>query len=110
MGVLEYAGVGMQCVKMTEKGNFCVFLLVIIFLVHQQEFSVDLYMGQFWRDPRLGFGLNQTIILSGDATNKLWVPDTFIINSIDTKIHKLVSINKKAWVHLANGTIMLVLR
>ncbi|XP_068708405.1 gamma-aminobutyric acid receptor subunit beta-like [Montipora foliosa] len=74
------------------------------------EFSIDLYMGQFWQDPRLGFGVNQTIILSGDATDKLWVPDTFIINSIDTKIHKLVSINKKAWVHLENGTIMLVLR
>jgi len=74
------------------------------------EFSVDLYMGQFWRDPRLGFGLNKTIILSGDATNKLWLPDTFIINSIDTKIHQLVAVNKKAWVHLGNGTIMLVLR
>ena len=67
-------------------------------------------MGQFWRDPRLGFGLNKTIILSGDATNKLWLPDTFIINSIDTKIHQLVAVNKKAWVHLGNGTIMLVLR
>lgn len=75
-----------------------------------KEFSVDLYMGQFWQDPRLGFGINQSIILSGDATDKLWVPDTFIINSIDTKIHKLVSINKKAWIHLQNGTIMLVLR
>jgi len=67
-------------------------------------------MGQFWRDPRLGFGLNKTIILSGDATDKLWLPDTFIINSIDTKIHQLVAVNKKAWVHLGNGTIMLVLR
>ncbi|XP_074612126.1 gamma-aminobutyric acid receptor subunit beta-2-like [Acropora palmata] len=76
----------------------------------QMEFSVDLYMAQFWQDPRLGFDINQTIILSGDATDKLWVPDTFIINSIDTKIHKLVSINKKAWIHLQNGTIMLVLR
>lgn len=74
------------------------------------EFSVDLYMGQFWRDPRLGFGLNKTIILSGDATDKLWVPDTFIVNSIDTKIHQLIAVNKKAWVHLGNGTIMLVLR
>ena len=69
-----------------------------------------MYMGQFWRDPRLGFGLNQTIILSGEATEKLWVPDTFIVNSIDTKIHKLIAINKKAWIHLGNGTVMLVLR
>ncbi|CAH3147529.1 unnamed protein product, partial [Porites lobata] len=76
----------------------------------KMEFSVDLYMGQFWQDPRLGFGLNQTIILSGEATEKLWVPDTFIVNSIDTKIHKLIAINKKAWIHLGNGTIMLVLR
>lgn len=42
--------------------------------------------------------------------DKFWVLDIFIINLIDIKIYKLVLINKKVWVYLENGIIMLVLR
>ena len=75
-----------------------------------QAFSLDLYLGHFWRDPRLAFGLNRTIILGGEAIEKLWVPDTFFINSVDTKIHKMMFSNKKIWINLINGTMMLSAR
>jgi len=74
------------------------------------DFEVDLYLGQFWQDPRLAFGINRTIILGGAACEKFWLPDTFFVNSIDTRIHKMVFANKKIWINLINGTMMLSAR
>lgn len=75
-----------------------------------QDFEVDLYLGQFWQDPRLAFGINRTIILGGMACEKFWLPDTFFVNSIDTRIHRMVFANKKIWINLINGTMMLSAR
>jgi hypothetical protein len=75
-----------------------------------QEYSVDMYLGQFWQDPRLAFGLNKTIILGGEASEKLWVPDTFFVNSIESKIQTMMFTNKKVWISLKNGTMMLSAR
>lgn len=74
------------------------------------DFEVDLYLGQFWQDPRLAFGINRTIILGGAACEKFWLPDTFFVNSIDTRIHRMVFANKKVWINLINGTMMLSAR
>ena len=78
--------------------------------LHFQDFEVDLYLGQFWQDPRLAFGINRTIILGGMACEKFWLPDTFFVNSIDTRIHRMVFANKKIWINLINGTMMLSAR
>lgn len=75
-----------------------------------QDFEVDLYLGQFWQDPRLAFGINKTIILGGASCEKFWLPDTFFVNSIDTRIHKMVFSNKKVWINLINGSMMLSAR
>lgn len=75
-----------------------------------QDFEVDLYLGQFWQDPRLAFGINRTIILGGIACEKFWLPDTFFVNSIDTRIHRMVFANKKIWINLINGSMMLSAR
>ena len=69
-----------------------------------------MYLGQFWTEPRLAFGINRSIILSGDSSEKLWVPDTFFCNSIDTKIHTLIFSNKKVWINLVDGEVMLSAR
>ncbi|XP_068711324.1 gamma-aminobutyric acid receptor subunit beta-3-like isoform X2 [Montipora foliosa] len=74
------------------------------------DFEVDLYLGQFWQDPRLAFGINRTIILGGASCEKLWLPDTFFVNSIDTRIRKMVFSNKKVWIDLSNGSMMLSAR
>lgn len=75
-----------------------------------QDFQLDLYLGQFWQEPRLAFGINRTIILGGAACEKFWLPDTFFVNSIDTRIHKMVFLNKKIWINLINGSMMLSAR
>ncbi|XP_031562300.1 gamma-aminobutyric acid receptor subunit beta-3-like isoform X2 [Actinia tenebrosa] len=74
------------------------------------EYSVDMYLGQFWQDPRLAFGLDRIIILGGEAFEKLWVPDTFFVNSIESKIQTMMFTNKKVWINLKNGTMMLSAR
>ncbi|XP_001624303.3 gamma-aminobutyric acid receptor subunit beta-1 isoform X2 [Nematostella vectensis] len=74
------------------------------------EFTVDMYLGQFWKEPRLAFGIKREIILSGVASEKLWVPDTFFVNSIDTKVHALLFSNKKVWINLTDGSVMLSAR
>ncbi|EDO28541.1 predicted protein, partial [Nematostella vectensis] len=75
-----------------------------------QEYSVDMYLGQFWQDPRLAFGLDRYIILGGEATDKLWVPDTFFVNSMESKLQSMMFTNKKVWISLMNGTLMLSAR
>ena len=86
--------------------------MIILFFIFTsfQDFEVDLYLGQFWQDPRLAFGINRTIILGGAACEKFWLPDTFFVNSIDTRIHRMVFANKKVWINLINGTMMLSAR
>lgn len=53
-----------------------------------------MYLNQYWRDERLAFnifeqnsdvndgeaGLGDVLTLSGDFTEKIWVPDTFFAN------------------------------
>ena len=54
----------------------------------QQEFKGDIYMRQFWKDPRLVYGdKNWTLILQGEILSKLWFPDTYIENSKKTAVH-----------------------
>ena len=63
-------------------------MLVDEFFFWQQEFKGDIYMRQFWKDPRLAYGdKNWTLILQGDILNKMWFPDTYIENAKKTTIH-----------------------
>ena len=58
------------------------------FFFWPQEFKGDIYMRQFWKDPRLAYGdKNWTLILQGDILNKMWFPDTYIENAKKTTIH-----------------------
>ncbi|XP_020903217.1 gamma-aminobutyric acid receptor subunit beta-like [Exaiptasia diaphana] len=73
-------------------------------------FTADIYVGQFWQDPRFAYGINNSISLGGDFVDKFWIPDTFFVNSVDIEVHKMMSPNKKVWIHLDKGHIMLSAR
>lgn len=46
-----------------------------------QDYTITLYLNQYWKDERLGFGLaDEVLTLSGDFADKIWVPDTFFAN------------------------------
>ncbi|KOB66581.1 Ligand-gated chloride channel-like protein 3 [Operophtera brumata] len=45
------------------------------------DYTITLYLNQYWKDERLGFGLPEDVLtLSGDFADKIWVPDTFFAN------------------------------
>ncbi|CAG2177319.1 unnamed protein product, partial [Oppiella nova] len=46
------------------------------------DYTIDLYLRQWWTDSRLQFnGTVKTINLGPDYIKKIWIPDTFIANS-----------------------------
>lgn len=48
---------------------------------HFQDYTITLYLNQYWKDERLAFGLpDEVLTLSGDFADKIWVPDTFFAN------------------------------
>jgi hypothetical protein len=75
-----------------------------------QVFKADIYLGQFWQDPRFAYGINNSISFGGNYVDKFWIPDTFFVNSVDTEIHQMISPNKKVWISLDKGHIMLSAR
>jgi gamma-aminobutyric acid receptor subunit beta len=46
-----------------------------------QDYTITMYLNQYWKDDRLGFSSNDEVLtLSGDFAEKIWVPDTFFAN------------------------------
>lgn len=51
------------------------------------DYTITMYLNQYWRDERLAFnafgpyyGSADSLTLSGDFAEKIWVPDTFFAN------------------------------
>ncbi|XP_078354125.1 gamma-aminobutyric acid receptor subunit beta-4-like isoform X2 [Oculina patagonica] len=64
------------------------FLSISHVVEENMEFKGDIYMRQFWKDPRLAYGdKNWTLILQGDILKKMWFPDTYIENAKKTTVH-----------------------
>ena len=47
-----------------------------------QDYTITMYLNQYWKDERLSFSPeeNKILTLSGDFAEKIWVPDTFFAN------------------------------
>ncbi len=53
-----------------------------------QDFTLDMYLRQFWTDSRFSFPSNEEeLCISNEMLNKIWWPDTFFANAKDTKFH-----------------------
>ena len=57
--------------------SFFVFFCFFEF-TKNKDYTLTLYLHQYWRDERLKFGQNDNIelTLSGDFSERIWVPDT----------------------------------
>ncbi|KAI8517138.1 Glycine receptor subunit alpha-3 [Branchiostoma belcheri] len=76
----------------------------------QTDYTVGIYLRQFWQDPRLVFeGLNKTISLDSNIRPKIWVPDLFFVNEKDGKMHAITTANKYIRIH-PNGTVLYSMR
>lgn len=60
-----------------------------------QDYTLTLYLNQFWTDERLIFSReNYELTLSGDFAEKIWVPDTFFANDKNSFLHEVTEKNK----------------
>ncbi|XP_034825389.1 gamma-aminobutyric acid receptor subunit beta-like isoform X1 [Maniola hyperantus] len=59
------------------------------------DYTITLYLNQYWKDERLGFGLPEEVLtLSGDFADRIWVPDTFFANDKNSFLHDVTERNK----------------
>ncbi|CAJ0942693.1 unnamed protein product, partial [Mesorhabditis belari] len=62
------------------------------------DYTVTLYLHQYWRDERLSWINDPTRIddmtLSGDFSSRIWVPDTFLANDKHSFLHDVTERNK----------------
>ena len=67
-----------------------------IFTYLVQDFTLDMYFRQFWRDERLSFnrpGLEK-LVVGAEYINQIWVPDTFFVNEKTAYFHKATTENQ----------------
>lgn len=81
-------------------------------LLNLQEAKIQVTYRQQWRDHRLqrndykAFGNNGIFSLFGEDVKKLWMPDTFMRKSSNTKVHSLLEPYMYAKVFLATGDVL----
>ncbi len=44
--------------------------------------------------------------MGDEFVNQIWTPDTFVINAVETQVHKLMKENQKIFMNLTNGFTM----
>nr|XP_056721504.1 gamma-aminobutyric acid receptor subunit delta [Euleptes europaea] len=59
------------------------------------EYTMTVFLHQSWRDDRLSYNhTNETLGLDSRFVDKLWVPDTFIVNAKSAWFHDITVENK----------------
>lgn len=62
-----------------------------------QDFTIDFYFRQMWKDPRLAFqgtkGI-ETLCVSSQFLKSIWVPDTFFVNEKTSYFHTATTSNE----------------
>ncbi|KAL3307792.1 hypothetical protein Ciccas_013684, partial [Cichlidogyrus casuarinus] len=61
----------------------------------EMDFSVTLFMRQYWEDPRLRFSdkYNKTLNLNS-MSSRLWVPDIYFVNEKSGNTHSITMPNR----------------
>ncbi|EFX89331.1 hypothetical protein DAPPUDRAFT_310319 [Daphnia pulex] len=76
------------------------------------DYTLTLCLNQYWRDERLAFTHEKedvVLTLSGDFSNKIWVPDTFFANDKNSFLHDVTERNTLMRLH-GDGSIEYGLR
>ena len=64
---------------------------LILFIL--QDFSLDIFFRQAWKDERLDHGLNKTMFLSNFVMDRIWMPDSYFVNAKHGSFHKVTTNN-----------------
>lgn len=75
-------------------------------LLSLQDYTITIYLNQYWKDERLAFSNNfsDCMTLTGDFAEKIWVPDTFFANDKHSFLHDVTEKNKMVRLH-GDGSI-----
>ncbi|KAK7097734.1 hypothetical protein V1264_004668 [Littorina saxatilis] len=70
-----------------------------------------MYLNQYWRDERLQFSQNEneSLTLTGDFAERIWVPDTFLANDKSSFLHDVTEKNKMVRL-FGNGSLVYGMR
>uniref|UniRef100_F6Z916 Uncharacterized protein n=1 Tax=Ciona intestinalis TaxID=7719 RepID=F6Z916_CIOIN len=72
------------------------------------EYTVTFTLHQLWKDTRLD-GTKSILTMDGSLGNRIWVPDTYIVNSHTSFIHDVTTRNGLIRLY-PDGTVLYVLR
>ena len=79
----------------THRYYVCLCKLVDSFLLYIQDYTITVFLRQYWKDERLAFSnAKKSLSLDGRLAEKLWVPDTFIPNAKESFMHKVTVDNR----------------
>ena len=63
-----------------------------------QDFTLDMYFRQFWKDDRLKFDRLSTglekLVVGAEYINLIWTPDTFFVNEKSAYFHEATTENQ----------------
>ena len=62
-----------------------------------QDFTLDMYFRQYWKDDRLAYGRQngiEVLSVSTDYLRNMWVPDTFFCNEKTAYLHMVTTNNE----------------
>ena len=79
-----------QSLKVIKWNNYNVHLF--------QDFTLDMYFRQFWKDDRLKFDRGSTglekLVVGAEYINLIWTPDTFFVNEKSAYFHEATTENQ----------------
>lgn len=55
---------------------------------------MDFFLRQLWVDPRLAHKQQKTFTISNKILDRIWLPDTYFVNSKESKFHEVTLANK----------------
>ncbi len=70
-----------------------------------QEFAVDMFFRQRWRDDRLRHNVSGSITLDYNYNNAIWLPDTYFYNARHAEFHDITVDNAYFRLH-EDGSVM----
>jgi len=85
--------------------------MTIIIHLKLQDYTITIYLNQYWKDERLAYSENEfdNMTLTGDFTEKIWIPDTFFANDKFSFLHVVTEKNKMVRL-MGDGSIVYGMR
>lgn len=79
-------------------------------MFHIQEYTIDVFFRQGWKDERLKFKGPMTVLrLNNLMASKIWTPDTFFHNGKKSVAHNMTMPNKLLRI-TEDGTLLYTMR